>query len=68
MTFDIPDAFLKELKIRAVNEGKTFKDLVTELMRKGLDAMEKGYENNRRPSGWPRSRVKVKGPEAWPKN
>jgi hypothetical protein len=31
---------LKALKVRAVNERKTFKTLVTELFRKGLAVME----------------------------
>ena len=41
MTLDIPEDLLRELKIRAAKEGKTFKLLMSELFRNGLDLMEK---------------------------
>jgi len=40
MTFDLPEELLLDLKIRAVNEGKTFKALMAELFRRGLDLMK----------------------------
>ncbi len=40
MTFDFPEDLLKEVKIRAVQEGKTFKTLMAELLDQGLDILE----------------------------
>jgi hypothetical protein len=37
-TFDLPDALVKEIKLRAVHEGKKLKDAVAELLRRGLSA------------------------------
>ena len=37
-TFELPDALFKEIKLRAVREGRKVKDLVEELLRKGLSA------------------------------
>ena len=37
-TLQLPDELVKEIKLRAVNEGKKLKDAVAELLRKGLDA------------------------------
>lgn len=36
MTFDLPEDLVRTIKIRAVEEGKTFKALMAELMAKGL--------------------------------
>jgi hypothetical protein len=36
LTLDLPENLLRELKIRAVIEGKTFKVLMAELFRSGL--------------------------------
>lgn len=36
MTFDLPEDLVQTIKIRAVEEGKTFKALMAELMAKGL--------------------------------
>jgi hypothetical protein len=35
-TFDIPDDLLRAMKIRAVQEGRKFKDVATEVFRRGL--------------------------------
>jgi plasmid stability protein len=35
-TLDLPDDLVKEVKLRAVHEGKKLKDAVAELLRKGL--------------------------------
>ena len=37
-TFDLPDALVKEIKHRAVREGRKLKDAMAELLRKGLAA------------------------------
>jgi hypothetical protein len=37
-TLDLPDDLVKEVKLRAVHEGKKLKDAVAELLRKGLAA------------------------------
>ena len=35
-TFDIPNDLLRAMKIRAVQEGRKFKDVATEVFRRGL--------------------------------
>ena len=35
-TLDLPDALVKQVKIRAVREGRKLKDAVADLLRKGL--------------------------------
>ena len=40
LTLDLPENLLRELKIRAVSEGKTFKALMAELFRHGLAALK----------------------------
>lgn len=35
-TFDIPDDLLRAMKMRAVQEGRKFKDVATEVFRRGL--------------------------------
>ena len=37
-TLDLPDALVKEVKVRAVQEGRKLKDAVAELLRRGLAA------------------------------
>lgn len=39
-TLDLPDALVKEVKLRAVHQGKKLKDVVADLLRKGLSAEE----------------------------
>ncbi len=35
-TLDLPDELVREVKLRAVMQGRTVKDLVAELLREGL--------------------------------
>jgi hypothetical protein len=35
-TLDLPDALVKQVKLRAVREGRKLKDAVADLLRKGL--------------------------------
>lgn len=35
-TLDLPNDLVREVKLRAVNEGKKLKDVVAELLRQGL--------------------------------
>lgn len=35
-TVDLPDALVKQVKLRAVREGRKLKDAVADLLRKGL--------------------------------
>lgn len=35
-TLDLPDALVKQVKLRAVHEGRKLKDAVADLLRKGL--------------------------------
>ena len=37
-TLELPDALVKQVKIRAVREGRKLKDAVADLLRKGLAA------------------------------
>ena len=37
-TLQLPDALIKEVKVRAIHEGKKLQDAVAGLLRKGLDA------------------------------
>ena len=37
-TFNLPDDLVKEVKLRAVHEGKKLQDAVAELLRRGLEA------------------------------
>ena len=35
-TFDLPNDLVREIKLRAVNEGRKLKDVVADLIRRGL--------------------------------
>jgi hypothetical protein len=37
-TLELPDALVKQVKLRALREGKKLKDAVADLLRKGLEA------------------------------
>ncbi len=37
-TLDLPDALMREVKIRAVHEHKKLKDTIAELLQKGIAA------------------------------
>jgi hypothetical protein len=38
---ELPDDLLRDLKVKAAHENRKLKDLMTELLRKGLDADSK---------------------------
>lgn len=40
-TLDLPGDLLREMKLRAVNEGRKFKDVAAEIFRRGLVQQEK---------------------------
>ncbi len=40
-TLDLPDALVKQVKLRAVREGRKLKDVVADLLRKGLASRER---------------------------
>jgi plasmid stability protein len=37
-TIELPDGLVREVKIRAIHEGRKLKDVVADLLRKGLEA------------------------------
>ena len=37
-TVDLPDALVKEIKLRALYDGQKLKDAIADLLRKGLEA------------------------------
>ena len=39
-TLDLPDGLMRQVKLRAVHDGRKLKDTVAELLRKGLAADE----------------------------
>lgn len=41
-TLDLPDDLMREVKIRAAQEGRKLKDLLAEAIRTGLDAAPSG--------------------------
>src|SRR4029077_5701723 len=45
-TLDLPDAVVKQVKLRAVREGRKLKDAVAELLRKGLAASKREETGN----------------------
>ena len=40
-TVELPDELLRELKIRAARTGRSLKDLMTDLLQEGLDAVDR---------------------------
>ena len=56
-TLDLPDDLVKQLKLRAVHEGKKLKDAVAETLRAGLAARKKRVK---RTGGGGRDRVVVR--------
>jgi hypothetical protein len=49
-TLDLPDALVKQVKLRAVREGRKLKDAVADLLRKGLAAATDEDADSRPPS------------------
>ena len=54
-TLDLPDELFREVKLRAVVQGRTVKDLVTELLQQGLGIAPAG-PGKQRPTS---ERVKI---------
>ena len=48
-TLDLPDALVKQVKLRAVREGKKLKDAVADLLRKGLAAVAAEASQSKQP-------------------
>ena len=48
-TLDLPDALVKQVKLRAVREGRKLKDAVADLLRKGLAAAADTERNSEAP-------------------
>jgi len=46
-TFDIPDELMKQLKLRAIHEGRKLKDSVADVLRAGLSASPRRHSNSR---------------------
>jgi hypothetical protein len=50
-TLDLPDALVREIKLRAVQQGLKLKDAVADLLRKGLAASDGAQPVRRKASG-----------------
>jgi hypothetical protein len=48
-TLDLPDALVKQVKLRALQDGRKLKDAVADLLRKGLDVAMKMEPDAREP-------------------
>lgn len=48
MTLDLPDNLLREMKLRAVLEGRKLKDVAAETIRRGLAVSESSPHSTRR--------------------
>ena len=48
-TLDLPDALVKQVKLRAVREGRKLKDAVADLLRKGLAVVADAAPDTRGP-------------------
>ena len=46
-TVELPDGLVREIKLRAVHDGKKLKDIITDLLRKGLDGPEAARTEDR---------------------
>ena len=49
-TLDLPDELIREVKLRAVVQGRTVKDLVAEILRQGLGIAPPG-QSEKPPAG-----------------
>jgi len=52
-TLDLPDELMRAAKIRAANEGRKLKDVVADLIRRGLAEEPKGVGRVRKRVGLP---------------
>lgn len=48
-TLDLPDILMKQVKLRALQEGRKLKDAVADLLRKGLAVGAQSLEQSQRP-------------------
>src|SRR5215207_7901585 len=48
-TLDLPDALVRQVKLRALREGRKLKDAIADLLRKGLAAQESGETLTKEP-------------------
>jgi plasmid stability protein len=48
-TLDLPDALMKQVKLRALQEGRKLKDAVADLLRQGLAATSQSVSQAPRP-------------------
>lgn len=48
-TIDLPSALVRDMKLRAVREGRKLKDVAAELLRRGMDAGDSPDRGVRRP-------------------
>lgn len=58
VTLDLPPSLVKQVKLRALNDGKKLKDAVADLLQRGMAA--DGFEDG--PSGTGRRRKRVNLP------
>lgn len=47
-TLDLPDELMRAIKVRAAQQGRKMKDVVTELLRSGLSQTHSGAQSQRR--------------------
>ena len=67
-TLELPDALLREVKIRAVDERKKLKDAIAEFIRKGMAAGRKGPPKTPKPvklRGGPITTEEIEAAIAW---
>ena len=67
-TLDLPDALMREVKIRAVHERKKLKDAIAEFIRKGMAAGRKGPPKAPKPvklRGGPITTEEIEAAIAW---
>ena len=51
-TLDLPEELMREVKIRAVVQGRTVKDLVADFLRQGLGLSNLGKEDSTSSNPW----------------
>lgn len=57
-TLELPDDLMRRIKIRAVNEDRKLKDVIAELLRRGLAAEEESLTTGERRVSLPLIRTK----------
>ena len=67
-TLELPDELMREVKIRAVHEHKKLKDIIAELLRKGIAASRPSRTRIPRPiklRGGPITTEEIEAAIAW---